>query len=114
MEFLDFCRAIQDVVENHNKSNDASKQTLILLAELEKLSKSDETNTILCMTRATLLFEGFYRYLSASRLKTELQVLRAQRWAHHFGTPTVTFLLSFKTQIDQVSFITLKGPLIIT
>ncbi|HCR5123810.1 TPA: methyltransferase, partial [Legionella pneumophila] len=23
------------------------------------------------------------------------------RWSHHFGTPTITFLLSFKTQIDQ-------------
>jgi hypothetical protein len=47
--------------------------------------------------------EGFYRYLSESSLKTEVQALRAKRWMRHFGTPTITFLLSFKAQIDQTT-----------
>lgn len=103
MDVLDFCKAIVDVIENHHKSDSPSKQTLIVLAELEKLCSGDEDNKILCMTRATLLFEGFYRYLNPGSFKTELQILRAKRWGHHFGTPTVTFLLSFKAQIDQTS-----------
>ncbi|HHT0595022.1 TPA: hypothetical protein ACTXXA_003645 [Legionella anisa] len=103
MELLDFCKAVQDVVENYHKSSDKSKQTLCLLEALERLSKSDEANKTLCMTRATILFEGFYRYLSEHNLKAELQAHRAKRWVHHFGTPTITFLLSFKAQIDQSS-----------
>lgn len=103
MEFLDFCKAIQEVIEDFNKTCDIPKQNLLFLSELEKLSNSEEINKTLCMTRATILFEGFYRYLSNGSLKTELQKLRAIRWEHHFGTPTITFLLSFKTQIEQVS-----------
>lgn len=103
MELLDFCKAIQDIVEKSNQGSSASKQNLILLAELEKFSSSDEANKTLSMTRVTILFEGFYRHLSAGSLRTDLQILRAKRWAHHFGTPTITFLLSFKAQIDQVS-----------
>jgi len=103
MEFLDFSKAIQDLLENHKKNSDLSKQTCILLAELENLTKSDEPNKTLCMTRVTILFEGFYRYLSDNSLKAQLQALRAKRWVHHFGTPTIAFLLSFKEQIDQAS-----------
>jgi ubiquinone/menaquinone biosynthesis C-methylase UbiE len=103
MEFLDFCKAIQEAIENDNKSNGVSKKNLILLAELDKIIKSDEVNKSLCMTQATILFEGFYRHLSTESLKKDLQIIRANRWEHHFGTPTITFLLSFKTQIDQTA-----------
>nr|WP_248295683.1 class I SAM-dependent methyltransferase [Legionella pneumophila] len=55
------------------------------------------------MTQATILFEGFYRHLSNESLKNDFQIIRAKRWERHFGTPTITFLLSFKTQIDQTT-----------
>lgn len=103
MELLDFCKAIQDVVEKHHRINGTSKQSLILLAELEKLSNSREANKTLCMTQATLLFEGFYHYLSPKDFKLDLQILRTKRWEHHFGTPTITFLLSFKARINQIT-----------
>ncbi|KTD66771.1 putative Methyltransferase [Legionella steelei] len=103
MEFLDFCKAIQETVEKFNEINGASENGLILIAELDKIIKSNEDNESLCMTKVTILFEGFYRHLSNELLKKDFQVLRAKRWEQHFGTPTITFLLSFKTQIDQTT-----------
>ena len=103
MELLDFCNAVHEAVENYNKSNGVSEKSLILQAELEKIVKSNEVNKSLCMTQATILFEGFYRHLSNESLKSDFQIIRAKRWEHHFGTPTITFLLSFKTQIDQTT-----------
>ncbi|WP_115702557.1 class I SAM-dependent methyltransferase [Legionella sainthelensi] len=103
MEFLDFCKAIQEAIENDNKSNGVSEKNLILLTELDKIIKSDGENKSLCMTQATILFEGFYRHLSTESLKKDFLIIRANRWEHHFGTPTITFLLSFKTQIDQTA-----------
>ena len=69
MEFLDFCKAIQETVEKSNKSNGVAEKSLILLAELERIIKSNEVNKSLCMTQATILFEGFYRHLSKESLK---------------------------------------------
>ncbi|WP_010655119.1 class I SAM-dependent methyltransferase [Fluoribacter dumoffii] len=103
MEFLDFCKAIQEAVENDNKSNGVSEKNLILLTELDKIIKSDEVNKSLSMTQATILFEGFYRHLSTESLKKDFQIIRAKRWEHHFGAPTITFLLSFKSQIDKTT-----------
>lgn len=103
MEFLDFCKAVQEAVGNYTSSNGVSEKSLILQVELGKIVNSDEVNKSLCMTQATILFEGFYRHLSKESLKQDFQIIRAKRWEHHFGTPTITFLLSFKTQIDQTT-----------
>ncbi|WP_131794040.1 class I SAM-dependent methyltransferase [Fluoribacter gormanii] len=103
MEFLDFCNAIQEIVEKNNNTYGSSDKSLILLSELDKIIKSKKGNKSLCMTQATILFEGFYRHLGSELLKKDFQVLRAKRWEHHFGTPTITFLLSYKTQIDQTT-----------
>ncbi|HAU1368100.1 TPA: class I SAM-dependent methyltransferase [Legionella pneumophila] len=103
MEFLDFCKAIQEIVEKNSSAHGSSEKSLILLSELENIIKSTEDSKSLCMTQATILFEGFYRHLGSESLKKNFQVLRAKRWEHHFGTPTITFLLSFKIQIDQTA-----------
>ncbi|HAT8648913.1 TPA: methyltransferase [Legionella pneumophila] len=103
MEFLEFCKAIQETIEKFNESNGVSEKSLILLAELDKIIRSNEVNKSLCMTQATILFEGFYRHINNESLKKDFQIIRAKRWEHHFGTPTITFLLSFKTQIDQTT-----------
>ena len=71
MELLDFCNAVHEAVENYNKSNGVSEKSLILQAELEKIVKSNEVNSSLCMTQATILFEGFYRHLSKDLLKND-------------------------------------------
>ncbi|HAT8326965.1 TPA: methyltransferase [Legionella pneumophila] len=103
MEFLDFCNTIHKTVEQHNKNYGTSIQNLFLLAELEKLIKNYENNKTLSMTQASILFEGFYNHLKVGTLKSEFQRIRAKRWTQHFGTPTITFLLSFKVQIEQTA-----------
>ncbi|MFC3909679.1 class I SAM-dependent methyltransferase [Legionella dresdenensis] len=103
MEFLDFCNGIQEIVGKNNNTYGSSEKSLVFLSELDKIIKSKEANKSLCMTQATILFEGFYRHLSSESLIKDFQHLRAKRWEHHFGTPTITFLLSFKAQIDQTT-----------
>jgi SAM-dependent methyltransferase len=100
MEFFDFYQEIQVVVEKYNERDDkfAARHTLVIA--LDSIIKGEASES-LRMTRASVLFEGLYRHLSDSPFKEELSRIRAKRWAHHFGTPTITFLLSYKTQIDR-------------
>ncbi|HCR5122399.1 TPA: SAM-dependent methyltransferase, partial [Legionella pneumophila] len=77
MEFLDFCKSIKVAVENYNKINGVLGNSLILLAELDKLVENKEVNQYLSMTQATIIFEGFYRHLSSESLKQEFQIIRA-------------------------------------
>ena len=79
----------------------ASKVNDFFLHEFGKLVKGNDANASITMTRATVLFEGFYRYLPDSDLKKSLASVRATRWERHFGTPTVPFLLSYKGLIDN-------------
>ena len=104
MYFLDFCKTIKAVFDKQHEVNRAPLQTAInnyFLGELNSLFSFDEADESLKMTRATILFEGFYRHLGNSDFKNLLLAVRSQRWDHHFGTPTVPFLLSYKNQIDQ-------------
>lgn len=106
MELFYFCTAIQEIIKNFNKNNGISKKSLVFLAALEKIiEKNDKLNHVLCMTQATILFEGFYRSIREKSLKNDFQNIRAKRWEHHFGTPTITFLLSFKQQIDKTTML---------
>lgn len=53
------------------------------------------------MTRITILFEGFYAFLPlVSDLKNEFLKLREKRWLSHYGTPPLSFLLTYKTLIQ--------------
>ena len=103
MEFLDFRNTIKEAIENYNKINAVAEQSLTLLTELDRLIKSNGVNNTLRMTKATILFEGFYRHINVESLKYTFQTIRAKRWKNHFGTPTITFLLSFKEQITQTT-----------
>ncbi len=103
MDSLNFFKAITDVVVNYNKINLESAGSIIFLTELEKLIRNEKTDEALIMTQISILFEGFYRYTNNDSLKKELGILRAKRWEHHFGAPTITFLLTYNNQIEQTT-----------
>lgn len=119
MGFLDFCLGVTVAFDKPNGMDNASLQSEVnqyFLDELNNLISSDDTNNHLKMTQATILFEGFYRYLGNSPFKNELAVIRAKRWDQHFGTPTVTFLLTYKSHVDQTrqlfdQFSSLRGSI---
>lgn len=102
MSFLDFCLAVTLAFDNQNRiAHHQSEVNQFFLNELDKLSTRDETDSYLKTTQASILFEGFYRHLDNNDLKRVLTEVKAKRWNQHFGTPTITFLLTYKNQIDQ-------------
>src|SRR3990167_5934847 len=72
---------------------------------LSKLASDGSRENTLKMTCMTVLFEGFYRSLADCPLKKQLTQIRLQRWANHFGTPTLTFLLTYNSEIEQTKYI---------
>ena len=72
------------------------------LSELQKLANNHTTSPLLNSTRTTVLFEGFYSYLPDDDFKRLMSEVRARRWEHHFGVPTITFLLSYKKQLEDI------------
>lgn len=95
MLIKDFAEAIQRVI----KTNPLNKISHQFLMEVERISNEHST---VSMTNLTILFEGFYRSIpNDSELKSQLALVRMQRWAHHYGTPTVTFLISYRQQIEK-------------
>ncbi len=105
MRFLAFYKAITDVFSRENEAELGLfliPSNHFFIESWHRLAESPGENELLQMTRATILLEGFCRYLSDSRLKRSLLDVRASRWSAHFGTPTVTFLLSYKNNFDRV------------
>ena len=75
----------------------------LFLNSLKNIYLSQEEN-ILKITKMTILFEGFYNFLlPISTLKKKMTQLRIERWENHFGTPTVTFLISYQEQINNIA-----------
>jgi|GEM_PF-1569593 len=104
MDFEKFCKAIKKTFEDQNDLDNLFIQSEIcqfFLSQLNPLATSNSENDCLSMTRLTVLFEGFYLHLTDSVFKKKLSEVKGQRWERHFGTPTVVFLLSYKTQIDK-------------
>lgn len=107
MFFSDFYQSIECALQRHYKRDASTTQTessSFFLRELTKLAH-EEADESLKMTRATILFEGFYRYLVDFNLKQEILTVRNHRWSCNFSTPTVPFLLSYKMQIDSTKII---------
>ena len=100
MDSLDFFSAITEVFGKQNKTFQSQVNRYFINA-LDKISSDSEVDESLKMTRMTILFEGFYRYIEDSDLKEDLVGIKINRWQNHFGTPTITFLLSYKKYIDQ-------------
>lgn len=73
---------------------------------LSKLASDESRENTLKITCMTVLFEGFYRAIpNDCPLKKQLTQIRLQRWANHFGTPTLTFLLTYNAEIEQTKYI---------
>ncbi|CEG62186.1 class I SAM-dependent methyltransferase [Legionella micdadei] len=105
MDASEFCKAIKEVfnsLQNVDNSSEQYQKNYYFLTELERLLINDSMEESLKMTSASILFEGYYRHLDIDNfiLKRALSAIKAKRWEQHFGTPTVTFLLSYKSQID--------------
>ncbi len=103
MDFSAFSHSLEVLIAKHPQSPEELKIIQFFMTQLSIIGKDVPINEPLAMTRATLIFEGFYRYQPLGSLKDELSILRAKRWEHHFGTPTITFLLTYKLQIDATS-----------
>ncbi|MDP3705661.1 MAG: class I SAM-dependent methyltransferase [Legionellaceae bacterium] len=103
MDALEFFENIQAVFEQEYNDFTLSQteRNNLFLNEFSNVIDDNKIDASLKMTRASILFEGFYRHLEASNLKSNLAFIRAKRWDQHFGTPTVPFLLSYKPQIDH-------------
>jgi len=84
--------------ENEMLPSDVIQQCLTHLTSIFH----DSSENINKMTMMTLFFEGFYQSIPIDfELKNDLRAVRLQRWENHFGVPTVAFLLSYETQIEN-------------
>lgn len=103
MNCLKLHQTIRNQLNQHSKTECLPLRLTIynyFLSQLDELVAYD-VDQLLTMTRMTILFEGFCRHLSDHKIKKQLMEIRVQRWAMHFGTPTVMFLLTYKSQIDS-------------
>lgn len=97
-----FYQQIVNAMQKRNvNSPDNHIANTLFLKELEALFKDENLNMALKMTTMSILFEGFYRSIAHVPLKKQLTSIRLQRWNQHFGTPTITFLLTFSIQIEE-------------
>ena len=96
-----FYNTIKAQIQQIFKSGKVPAIVQNFLDNLDQIMIEIKSAESLKMTRMTILFEGFYRSLSESALRKALLAIKLQRWENHFGTPTVTFLLSYKLQIEQ-------------
>jgi len=104
MDVSEFVNIIQSTLQQINENKDTEHLKNIqnrVLFEIKILYDSDTIAPFLTMTRITILFEGLYRYLQENNLHFLLTDARMKRWQDHFGTPTVTFLLSYQQEIEQ-------------
>lgn len=103
METELFYKKITDAVRGCSSATpELSLSSLTFLKFLEDIFKNEGVEPVLKMTRMSVLFEGFYRSLSDdSTQKRKLTNVRLERWGNHYGTPTITFLLTFNSQIEQ-------------
>lgn len=77
---------------------------------LDEINADDSIFDEVKMTRMTVLFEGFYRALAFDlTLHKLLLTIRLERWQAHYGTPTITFLLTYHSAIEQTQLVFLDN-----
>jgi len=102
MNETSFFNSIVTIIENDERMKE-SVAARALIEKLKVLLDEDNVRLFDKMTKMTILFEGFYRFISDnSEIKKQLLQIRLQRWKNHFGTPTLLFLLSYQQQIDSI------------
>ncbi|KTD32707.1 class I SAM-dependent methyltransferase [Legionella israelensis] len=103
MDVVKFYQLIKEAFQDFNdRTVVESKTNQTFLNILDEIVLKEEIDPSLRMTSASILFEGYYQHLDhSSSFKQVLSEIKAQRWQQHFGSPTLTFLLSYKKKIDQ-------------
>ncbi|MBA3661046.1 MAG: methyltransferase [Gammaproteobacteria bacterium] len=102
MKFEQFYNSIISVISRKFENNISQDAIQNFANNLSIIFNDNKSESSLKMTRMTILFEGFYQFLpSESELKKDLLTIKMQRWVLHFGTPTIAFLLSYMSQIEQ-------------
>ena len=98
-----FYKKINDAVREFNSFfPEFNQSSAIFLKYLDDIFKNMELDSIHKLTQISILFEGFYCHLpDQSPLKKNLTNIRLERWENHYGTPTITFLLTFHSHINQ-------------
>ena len=100
LDFFEACRIKMESGNSHFTPQQVATNNFFLMA-LKKLTEDNKIDPLLNRTRSMVLFEGFYGHLHEGDLKHLMAQIRARRWVHHFGMPTITFLLSYQQQIDD-------------
>lgn len=105
-----FHKKITDAIEKYGFATpEINFSCFIFTKFLNDIFKNESIDLALKMTRMSILFEGFYRFLGNSVLKKELTNIRLARWGSHYGTPTITFLLTFNSQIEETSHLFMQA-----
>lgn len=82
------------------KSN--SDLAIIFLEFVSTIFEDKSADAVLKMTNMSVLFEAFYQSISNNfALQKKLANIRLERWNDHYGTPTLTFLLTYAYQIEK-------------
>ncbi|MCE3044642.1 class I SAM-dependent methyltransferase [Legionella sp. 16cNR16C] len=97
MTLYEFKYIIEEIISayHQNKYN-------LLMDSINRILDCNLTSSIEKMTSLTILLEGLYKHSWTLFSPEQLNNLRMIRWSNHYGTPTVPFLLTFSSQINQV------------
>lgn len=95
-----FYNKIKKAIQAYRLENVCCKSLLKMIDEI--FMERDIEN--IKMTQMTIFFEALYCYISDdSSLKEQLRNIRLERWSSHYGTPTLTFLLTYQSVIEKTS-----------
>src|SRR5690242_9484772 len=102
VEIKIFKNKIKKVILEYGLTDTLSCLCKDFLKLLNEVCLETELDDIIKMTQMTILLEAFYGHLSDdSPLKAQLRNVRLERWCNHYGTPTITFLLTYHSEIEQ-------------
>lgn len=98
-----FLVKIEGVLRQNNDHGNLLPHHQEILNHAKEIISRSKKNPGICLTELAILFEGLYQSTdSNSLLRQNLLKLRLELWKNHFGCPTVTFLLSYKKEIDAL------------
>lgn len=102
MKIEEYYNKIVKAIDEHGLSNPNLLKVSGHLYKYLNEVMGQEIDNSLKMTRMTILLEGFYRSIPEQyALKNKLNLIRLERWYNHYGTPTITFLLTYNSEIKQ-------------
>ncbi|OGT48303.1 MAG: hypothetical protein A3E82_05805 [Gammaproteobacteria bacterium RIFCSPHIGHO2_12_FULL_38_11] len=102
MNELDLYNSIVSAITSDEEIKESAVAHCLIQA-MKMILAEDNPRLFYKMTKATILFEGFYKALSKdSAIRKAFLQLRSNRWKNHYGTPTLLFLLSYQQKIDAI------------